>query len=362
MGEKEFLVLLKGYLDGNLNPSDSEIFFQLVASNRYDELLNDYIFNLLQSRESSSALLSLDVSDEIIRNIAISENFAINTIKKSSVFNRWVAYSVAACFLVFVGASIFFTKNYLNGKADKNSYTAGLTYRKNTTVHALQINLEDGTAVVLQPQAVVRYCVNGKAKREVYLEGNAFFDVAKKKEKPFFVYAGGLVTRVLGTSFDVVSAKNGDAKVIVKSGRVQLYARRSSDNPASPEYPEIVGNKSPMVVLPNQMGIYSAIDNSINTTITENPILVKETNGYISTDKEKVSFAFESRRLSDVFKFFEQHYGIDIEVDNPEIYNCLFAGDVTEQDLFTKLKIICLSVNSNFEINGTKILNIRAGM
>jgi hypothetical protein len=43
-------------------------------------------------------------------------------------------------------------------------------------------------------------------------------------------------------------------------------------------------------------------------------------------------------------------------VENEKMYNCLFTGDVTRMDLFSKLDVICQSVKASYQVAGTKIL------
>ena len=57
----------------------------------------------------------------------------------------------------------------------------------------------------------------------MYLEGNAFFDVAKDAHRPFYVYSGDIVVRVLGTSFKVaIDKESGDITVLVTTGKVAV--------------------------------------------------------------------------------------------------------------------------------------------
>jgi hypothetical protein len=52
----------------------------------------------------------------------------------------------------------------------------------------------------------------------------------------------------------------------------------------------------------------------------------------------------------------QQDYGIDIVPENESIYQCLFTGDISQQDLFTKLDMICRATNASYEIVGTRIV------
>ncbi|GAB3879060.1 FecR domain-containing protein [Hymenobacter segetis] len=86
------------------------------------------------------------------------------------------------------------------------------------------IRLPDGSLVTLAPQSQLRYPVRfSETSREVYLEGEAFFEVSKNPHRPFRVHSGTWVTQVLGTKFNV-SAVRGASQTAVSlvEGQVQV--------------------------------------------------------------------------------------------------------------------------------------------
>ena len=86
------------------------------------------------------------------------------------------------------------------------------------------LRLPDGSRVTLAPQSQLRYPTQFAASmRDVYLEGEAFFEVSKKPHRPFRVHSGAWVTRVLGTTFNV-SAVPGAGRMAVSlvEGRVEV--------------------------------------------------------------------------------------------------------------------------------------------
>src|SRR5690606_37685879 len=80
--------------------------------------------------------------------------------------------------------------------------------------------------------------------REVKLTGEAFFEIKKDESRPFLVYAQGIVTKVLGTSFNI-RARQGDEKIIVdvKTGKVAVFREKNS-------------NEEPYLLTPNQQVVY----------------------------------------------------------------------------------------------------------
>ena len=82
--------------------------------------------------------------------------------------------------------------------------------------------LPDGTDVTLAPGSSLSYKM--KDRREVRMEGKAFFDVARDEERPFEVDADGAFVKVLGTEFMVDETDGTSVKVYVEDGKV-LFAR-----------------------------------------------------------------------------------------------------------------------------------------
>jgi ferric-dicitrate binding protein FerR (iron transport regulator) len=99
--------------------------------------------------------------------------------------------------------------------------------------HRAVIRLRDGTQVTLAPKSRVRYTADyGRTHRDVYLDGEAYFQVAPDARHPLRVHTAGGSTEDLGTSFVVRAyADQVTTEVIVAEGRVAL--RRSDATAAS---------------------------------------------------------------------------------------------------------------------------------
>jgi ferric-dicitrate binding protein FerR (iron transport regulator) len=71
-------------------------------------------------------------------------------------------------------------------------------------LHRQLINLPDGSKVVLNANSKLEYPPGfSNNTREVYLDGEAYFDIAHDPGKPFIVHTGSISTRVLGTAFNI---------------------------------------------------------------------------------------------------------------------------------------------------------------
>lgn len=269
---------------------------------------------------------------------------------------NYLQYSIgiaASVLLIIAGVWIFY-KNNPNKKA-LYTYNAlvrqsavKLVETKNKSSIPLVVRLNDSSIITLCENSRISYSpiLNKLDKREVYLSGKAFFEVHKNPMKPFFVHANGIVTKVLGTSFLVnMNVAKNEVIVEVHTGRVEVYEQNCSATSSHTR----IGNG--VILTPNQKVVYSGEKNVFQSSLVDEPVPVKKIDGNII----KESFVFEDAPLSEVIKEIKDIYGIEIEVENESIYNCPFTGDLSDQSLYRKLDVICLSTKTTYEIKETKI-------
>ncbi|MEP6732913.1 MAG: FecR domain-containing protein [bacterium] len=87
-----------------------------------------------------------------------------------------------------------------------------------------EVRLADGTKVRMAPASRLSIASDyGTDRRDVYLEGEAYFDVLHDVHKPFTVFAGNASARDLGTEFAVRNySEDGAVQIVVRSGQVAL--------------------------------------------------------------------------------------------------------------------------------------------
>lgn len=347
-----FHYLLQQYQLQQITPAENDEFFEILSSGRHDQLLTQSIQqDLEQGFISSSADLPPHIAEEIVRKIFAVEKSAAQVIpmdaKRHSNNKRWLA---AASVILLLITSVFFfnqTKKQ-NAGTDKGTLAETHITEENNANNSRIVTLKDGSQITLQPNSSIRYANSfNDSLREVYLDGEAFFEVTKNPQKPFLVYHGHLITKVLGTSFAIKpNMENGSVEVAVKTGRVQVYENLA----------QVKGsNKIESVILtPNQKAVYQMEKRILQSTLVTTPIPIKAISENNETEEEE--FVYDQQKLAVVFNDLEKMYGIEIVVESSDLNNCFFTGDVSSQDLFTKLKIICRTTNSSYEISGTRIL------
>lgn len=90
------------------------------------------------------------------------------------------------------------------------------------------VTLEDGSVITLNTSSRIRVAFNEERRRVTLDEGEALFDVAKDKARPFVVHAGEAFVTAVGTSFTVKRLESAPVEVMVREGIVDVSARDSA--------------------------------------------------------------------------------------------------------------------------------------
>ncbi|MBC8033119.1 MAG: FecR family protein [Chitinophagaceae bacterium] len=350
--KERFAFLLKLYVDGSISSADQDEFFRMLSGGDYDEIVRKHFEKtVFEDDLQKGEELPHDVSEEMIRQIIGSSKSSpvLPLKKKTRLYGlRW---AVAASAILVIAISVYLLERQKDsGTFIRKFVTQSSQKTINTSNGKMSVLLPDGSRIDLQPRSSLFYSKDKfEEKREVYLEGEAFFDIAKNPRKPFYVYYNKVVTKVLGTSFNIrTDGISGNIEVEVRTGKVQVYENENMvDNDRK---------SMSLIITPNQKAIYKAKDRFFETTLVEHPVPVYQKEEQEGEEVEFPGFVFENARLYEIFKQLEEAYGIEIVVSNEEMYQCVFSGDFTKQNLYDGLKIICLATNADFEINGTRIL------
>jgi ferric-dicitrate binding protein FerR (iron transport regulator) len=343
MNWKAFNQLLKKYVEGKCTDREKEYI--------------DQWYQLLRDEDSLVNNTELKNIDERLWNKIYN-----NTVQKDAgavtepVIRRlWIKLAAAVVFIGVVAIGILQSNrtDHVPAFASLQIPSTGIVTKENTSDKVLPIRMEDGSTITLDPGASVHYPFHFEAdKREVYLEGNAFFNVSKNAARPFYVYSNNLVTQVLGTSFHVRTDKNSRlVEVAVTTGKVAVYENEKDQPDLKNDHSN--SRKGGALLTPNQKVIYYAKERHFVTSLVEKPVPLIVEKGKTSAP---LSFVFEDEPLSSVLSNLEKTYGIEIVTEKENLNNIPFTGDITEQDIFGKLEFICTSIGAGYEIKGTTIM------
>jgi hypothetical protein len=353
---ENFLKLIGKYISSDLSPEERRRLFNHILSGEHQDILSGHIHSQLKNELIAGADLSPHRAQEIIHKILSAERQTARIIprfsRRRTIIRRMLAVSAAAAIVPLVLFLVF--RKPARKEMARNevvSYKKDFYEKENNTSQPVKFQLEDASTITLKPGSKLSYPAHFlQDKREVYLEGEAFFEVSKNPRRPFYVYNENLVTHVLGTSFTVKTNKlRKEIEVAVRTGRVEVYEKPGEDK----------NNKTNngVILTPNQKVIYALESRKFESTVVDMPLpIVPDAVVVKAALKNTPGFIFDAMPLSDILISLRTVYGIDIETENDSINNCLFTGDISNQNLFEKLDILCQTLNTSYETKGTRIL------
>ncbi len=270
--------------------------------------------------------------------IAGIEAILDNTNQKRKRFNSKSSIAIAASILLVL-STIWWINSYNPSQINE---TIKSQETENKSPKSLFITLSDGTKVTLKKDSKIQVSRDfGNQKRAVYLIGEAFFEVKKDPLNPFLVYAGGIVTKVLGTSFTVRAYQNeSKTSVAVKTGNVTVYQEKSIKQNNHPDQ---------ILLTPNQEAVFEKSNSKIVKTIVEKPIVL------VRTD-EILNFEYNEISIVKVFDQLQTAFGVKIVYDAELLAQCNLTASLSEESLFDKIAIICETIQAKYEIADGQIV------
>jgi transmembrane sensor len=175
-------------------------------------------------------------------------------------------------------------------------------------------------------------------RREVFLRGEAFFDIRRNPSAPFYVYTDQVITKGQGTSW-AVHAFPMDVQTTVtdRKGEVSVYL---SGNP--PEHATGRNKTAGIVLGPNQEVVYDRKENKLLKTLAEEPEPLDE-----AADTVVV---FNQTPIRQIFSQLHELYGIPIQFDEEALDSCLLTATTGRQSFYQRLDLICKAIGGAYEV------------
>ena len=197
-----------------------------------------------------------------------------------------------------------------------------------------KVRLADGTLVYLNSATRMKYPVKFDEKeRKVYLSGEAYFEVAKDPERPFFVEMEGVEVRVYGTSFNVNTHQKGNIQTVLVKGSIGV---------------KVLSSGMESVIRPGQMAEFKQGNTKVD---------VKDVNVAVYTDWKDGIFRFENQRLEDILAVLSNWYDMNVFYQTVSVKELHFSGYMERyKDVSVILEAITLSTGVTFSIQGKTII------
>lgn len=207
----------------------------------------------------------------------------------------------------------------------------------NETNKKITILLSDGSTVILSPKSTLTYSDSfNLSTRQVLLSGEAYFEITKDSEHPFYVITDKLITKVIGTSFIVrANPDSQESQVIVRTGVVSVFSTNtSSDTKISQLKNGVLLNPNEQVLLTKQ-------------SVLKKSSLSKQELAEMSSSKKL--YHFHAAPIAEVFAALEVSYGIKISYDAEVMKKCFLTASLEDEPYLQKMEIICAAIGAKFE-------------
>jgi len=234
--------------------------------------------------------------------------------------------SVAASILLLIGLGFSVLYMYNQKSRNEIAYSSGEAVK--------EIQLADGSHIWLNVNSFVTVLGSfGKKQREVFLKGEAYFEVKRDESKPFKIHAGETVTEVLGTSFNVeLDTVSGNVNVAVITGKVGFYQTDKK--------------KEWKILFPNDVASYHQDNQSIVLSANSNPNFLSWKTGVLR---------FDDTPVDEVCRVLSRHYHKQIisKINQPDM---VLTGTFHNESLDDTLKTLELSLDIKIKTHKPKIV------
>lgn len=229
---------------------------------------------------------------------------------------------IAAACLLFIFSTTFFFYNTNDRTPEYYTLLAG--------EHTSNFTMEDGTVITLNKNSRLSYSDKyGENSRDVKLEGEAYFEVAKDSGKPFQVEMNGASITVLGTHFNVkADAESDDITAILVEGSIRFE-----------------GAKQNIVMTPKQQLTFSRSTNQVD---------IKQVDVDTSTAWKDGLLKYKSTPFIQLVENLKDIYQVEIQIDDERLTDpaITVSGTFDQRQSFDQiLKVISYSLPVRWKNN-----------
>ncbi|MDF9798718.1 transmembrane sensor [Catalinimonas alkaloidigena] len=253
--------------------------------------------------------------------------------------NFWRSWKYAAVFaLLLLTIGWWYQSVYKLAQPPQNPLVKqtvdeeAFTIKQTARGEKLTITLDDKTVIQLNAESTIQY--KKSAVREVFLEGEAFFYVARDTVHPFQIHTASVTTTVLGTSFNIKAfSDEDDIAVSVVSGKVKVEKKDTAQTQT-------------VHLIPGEQVVYTHRDTAFAKKNFEFQSVISWKDG---------TLFFKNASFPEVVTTLERWYGVEIDVQRKGIENG-FSGSYTNRSLESVLEGMSFVLDFEYEINHKTII------
>ncbi|MCG9898702.1 MAG: FecR family protein [Hydrotalea sp.] len=280
-------------------------------------------------------------------------------VSKISLFSpriKWIS-AIAAVLILVIGTWYFGIFNHSNVDATIANSPSSLKEVSARPASKTKLVLPDGTTVWLNSGSKLTYdSWSGKSSREVYLIGEAFFDVTKNASKPFIIHTKHLDVKVLGTSFNVRAYPEDEVtETSLIHGSVEVYLHRQPE-----KIFRLVPNQKLVVkntVLDGSSKKDVEIDlNQAVSILPLKPIVLSNSDAQlVETGWLNNLLLFEDESFGEIAKKMERWYDVKIQFSNNTLAEIRMTGSFEKETLIQAIEALRFISNFNYKVENDLI-------
>ena len=323
--EERIKYLFRQYVENTSSREELEEFFAYVQEAKNDEHLRSLIKKIYDSiRETSSSLTYVDETGNLV--LTRPDNF-VHAVSVKKLVRKKLAVSVGImASIIVIAGGIWLTQRSIHNKKEV-SQTLPLTKKITERSEYKYMLLPDSTQVWLNAGSSLefpdRFTEN---KREVFLSGEAYFDVRHADKIPFIIHTGNISTTVLGTAFNI-KAYPGRKTIIVAVSRGKVKVSRGDELVAT-------------LTKGQQVKVSNRDADIAKKNIAETQVAAWQQGNMVYDDE-----SFE-----DIIADLERMYNVNIKITNDAIRNLKVSTSFQREiGIEQALHILCKLTDTNLE-------------
>lgn len=355
MEKDKYQKILTRYITGNYSEDDERIILEWLEEDPEREA---YMEELRETwRVTGDLQLEQDVdhswkrlSDRLNLNAYQDKVTRIEKSKSYGLSNNMITHMLraAAVILVVFGGYYFYSQSGKRKQAVPVKKEAAYSTIHSKPGEQVHFRFNDGTKVVLNASSNIRYPSNyGKESREIYLQGEAYFEVVHNEDQPFTIHVNRAKVQDIGTKFDIKAYQDDDATdIVVAEGKVAVTPRytakakqgkqQSSNSSGSSNVVLTEGKK---VRITDQAGTLQVLEADLNHAM-----------GWL-----KGRLIFDADPFNEVMGKISRFYDVNTEVADSAILRRKLTASFENEKLDKVLDVVSMSMGIDYKKEGNTI-------
>lgn len=360
--EDIYISLVVRYLKEEISEQEKKELFHWVYEKKENEKFFYHLKDIWQTAQYESITKGAETESEWERLALRAIQEESNHFQEKKSFKRtfYQAVQIAAIIIATFGIG-FIVQKYM--PQEEQYASVNVPYGAKSV-----LELPDGSKVWVNSGSTLKYPtdVNGK-EVNIYLEGEAFFDITKNPKRALNVKTSTINIQVHGTTFNVKSYSEDDViETTLLEGSVSISGR--------------VGNrviKNPIFLKPNEQAIVTKSNESINTENSEQENLPPEAHESTSASTMPVALpkieitksvetneiimwkynvlVFKNERFEDLAIKLERWYNVEISIKDKDLKNSRYTGTFEKENIEQAMQALSLSLPFTYKIDKNRI-------